>query len=287
MSDPDAMKFGALTFIWMSPFATSELWVLGRIAEAGFEIVEVPVEELGVLDPGALRSGLQEHGLGAVVIGFGTAGRDLSSADSDERARGMQYAKGCVELAVAAGAKLVCGPLHSAVGKARVLEPSERRAERARAVEGLREVASFAGERGISLALEPLNRFENDMLNTVAQGLELCSGAEHENVGLLLDTFHMNIEEKHLGEAIRQAGERLLHFHASENDRGAPGSGHVPWSEVADALRAIEYDAAISIESFVPTVPGLQTAVSMWRPFFEDPDEFARESLAHLRSLFS
>ncbi len=281
------MKFGAITFVWASPFATSELWVLDRIAAAGFQVAEIAVEEVGVVDSGALRAGLQKNNLEAVVIGFGSAGRDLSSADADERAEGIAYGKACVDLAFAAGAGVVCGPLHSAVGKARVLEPDERRAERGRALDGLVEVATYAGERGISLALEPLNRFENDMLNTAAQGLDMCAELDLENVGLLLDTFHMNIEEKHLGAAVIEAGERVFHFHASENDRGAPGSGHVNWQEVRDALRAIDYDRGLSIESFVPTVPGLQTAVSMWRPFFADPDAFARESLTFLRGVFA
>jgi D-psicose/D-tagatose/L-ribulose 3-epimerase len=281
------MKFGAITFIWTSPFTTAELSVLGRVARAGYDVVEVAVEEAGALDPDLLRAALDEHGLDVIVIGFGTAGRDLSSGDAAERTAGLQYGRACVDLAAGAGARVLCGPLHSAVGKARVLDPGERRAERARAVEGLREVAGYAGERGISVALEPLNRFENDMLNTVAQGLELCDAVGLENVGLLLDTFHMNVEEKHMGGALREAGERLLHFHASENDRGAPGSGHVNWHEVRDGLQAIGYDEVVSVESFVPTVPGLQTAVSMWRPFFEDPDRFALESLTHLHSMFA
>jgi D-psicose/D-tagatose/L-ribulose 3-epimerase len=280
------VRFGAITFIWTSPFATAELGVLARVADAGFDVVEVAVEEVGVLDPGALRAGLDEHGLDVVVIGFAAAGRDLSSADAAERAAGLAYGRACVDLASAAGAGVVSGPLHSAVGKARVLAADERRAERRRAIDGLHELAAYAGERGISLALEPLNRFENDMLNTVAQGLDMCAELDAENVGLLLDTFHMNIEEKDVGAALIEARERVFHFHASENDRGAPGSGHVNWSEVAGALRAIEYDDVISVESFVPSVPGLQTAVSMWRPFFEDPDAFARESIAHLQSLF-
>jgi D-psicose/D-tagatose/L-ribulose 3-epimerase len=280
------VRFGAITFIWTSPFATSQLGVLARVADAGFDVVEVAVEEVGALDPGALRAGLDEHGLGVVVIGFATAGRDPSSADGAERAAGVAYGRACVDLAAAAGAGVVCGPLHSAVGKARVLEPDQRRAERSRALEGLKEVAAYAGERGISLALEPLNRFENDMLNTVAQGLDLCSDLDLANVGLLLDTFHMNIEEKHLGAALRDARGHVVHFHASENDRGAPGSGHIDWAEVVDALHAIGYDDVISVESFVPTVPGLQAAVSMWRPFFDDPDVFARASRAHLHSLF-
>jgi D-psicose/D-tagatose/L-ribulose 3-epimerase len=276
------VRFGAITFIWTSPFATADLGVLARVADAGFDVVDVAVEEVGLLDPGALRAALDEHGLDVVVTGFAATGRDVSSADAEERAAGLAYGRACVDLACAAGARVVSGPLHSAVGKARVLAADERR----RAIDSLHELAAYAGERGISLALEPLNRFENDMLNTVAQGLDMCAEIDAENVGLLLDTFHMNIEEKDVGAAVIEARGRVFHFHTSENDRGAPGSGHVSWSEVADALRAIEYDEVISVESFVSSVPGLQTAVSMWRPFFEDPDAFARESIAHIQSLF-
>jgi D-psicose/D-tagatose/L-ribulose 3-epimerase len=276
------VRFGAITFIWTSPFATADLGVLARVADAGFDVVDVAVEEVGLLDPGALRAALDEHGLDVVVTGFAATGRDVSSADAEERAAGLAYGRACVDLACAAGARVVSGPLHSAVGKARVLAADERR----RAIDSLHELAAYAGERGISLALEPLNRFENDMLNTVAQGLDMCAEIDAENVGLLLDTFHMNIEDKDVGAAVIEARGRVFHFHTSENDRGAPGSGHVNWSEVADALRAIEYDEVISVESFVSSVPGLQTAVSMWRPFFEDPDAFARESIAHIQSLF-
>lgn len=281
------MRFGAVTFVWASPFATSELWVLERIAAAGLDGAEIAVEEPGLLDLGALRAALDEHGLAASVLGFGAPGRDVCSDDAAEREAGMAYVRHCVDVAAAAGADVVAGPLHSAVGKARPLDPGERLSERRRAVEGLRELGAYAGKRGVGLALEPLNRFENDMLNTAEQGLSLCAEVDLDNVGLLLDTFHMNVEEKELGAAIRAAGDRLLHFHACENDRGIPGTGHIDWQEVAGALRDISYDRAVVMESFVPEVPGLAAAVSMWRPFFDDPDEFARGGLTHLRSLLS
>lgn len=280
------MKFGAVTFIWDSPCSTDALGVLGKIAAAGYDVAEIAVEEVGVLDHGALRDALQQHGLGASVLGFGAAGRDLSSDDAAERAAGLDYVRACVDVAAAAGAEVVCGPLHSAVGKTRLLEPDERRAERDRAVAGLKEVGAYAGERGVKLAIEPLNRFEEDMLNTVARGLDLCADVDLDNVGLLIDTFHMNIEEKDLGAAIRSAGDRIVHFHASENDRGTAGSGQIDWPTVAAALRDAGYDGIATVESFVPTVPGLAAAVSMWRPFFDDPDVFARDGLAHLHALF-
>ena len=280
------MRFGAITFIWTSPFATEELGLVDRVARLGFEVLEVAVEEAGLLDPEALRDALERTGLGCVVVGFCTADRDLSSDDEEVRRAGVEYAKRCIDLAATAGAPLVAGPLHQAVGKARFVEREVRSAELERAVAGLAEVADHAGERGISLAIEPLNRWESDMVNTVEQGLDLCDAVGRQNVGLLLDTFHQNIEEKRIGDAIRAAGERLLHFHASENDRGVPGSGHVPWPEVREALADVQYSGAVSLESFSSKIPGLAAAVSMWRPFYDDPDEFARAGLEHLRATF-
>ncbi len=280
------MRYGAITFVWTSPFTTGELGLVRRVADLGFDAIEVAVEQPGLLEGAALRDALDEAGIEALVIGFGTADRDLSSDDEGVRSSGLEYAKFCVDLAARAGAKVLAGPLNSAVGKARMLSPDDRRSERQRAVEGLREVADYAGERGIKLALEPLNRWENDMLNTVDQGTDLCAAIDRDNVGLLLDTFHMNIEEKRIGDAIRSAGSLLVHFHACENDRSAPGSAHVDWSEVRDALRDAGYDDVASLESFVPTIPELATAVSMWRPAYDDPDAFARDGLAHLKALF-
>ena len=164
-----------------------------------------------------------------------------------------------------------------------MLPPEERGAELRRAVDGVREAAEYAGERGVALAIEPLNRWETDMLNTVEQGLAFCDAVGLPNVGLLLDTFHENIEEKAIGDAIRSAGDRAFHVHGSENDRGVPGSGHVPWEEVADALRDVDYDGVVSMESFAPS---MDADCFLWRRPFDDPDTFASEGLAHLRSTF-
>ncbi|MCS7040952.1 MAG: sugar phosphate isomerase/epimerase, partial [Caldilineales bacterium] len=101
-----------------------------------------------------------------------------------------------------------------------------------------------------------------------------------------LDTFHMNIEEKSLGEAIRAAGPRLKHFHACENDRGAPGSGHVPWNDVAEALRAIGYEGPVVIESFTAKVKSIARAAAIWRALAPTQDDLARDGLAFLRGLF-
>ena len=144
---------------------------------------------------------------------------------------------------------------------------------------------SYAGERGVRLALEPLNRFETDLINVVEQGLALCAAVGSPHLGLHLDTFHMHLEERDSGAAIRAAGDRLFHFHACENDRGVPGRGQVEWGAVADALFDIEYDGAVVIESFTPEVKSIARAVCIWRDIAPNQDTIAAEGLAFLREL--
>ncbi len=132
--------------------------------------------------------------------------------------------------------------------------------------------------------MEPLNRFETDLVNTVEQGLDLCDRIGRANVGLLLDTFHMNIEEKSFTEAMTRAGDRLFHMQVAENDRGTPGSGHVPWDEVFRALDAVGYNGSVVIESFLPTVAEIARAVSLWRPVAPSMDALARDGHAFIRA---
>ena len=145
---------------------------------------------------------------------------------------------------------------------------------------------SYAGERGVRLALEPLNRFETDLINVVEQGLALCAAVGSPHLGLHLDTFHMHLEERDSGAAIRAAGDRLFHFHACENDRGAPGRGQVAWPAVAAALADVGYAGPVVIESFTPEVKSIARAVCIWRELASSQDELAREGLAFLKGLF-
>jgi D-psicose/D-tagatose/L-ribulose 3-epimerase len=281
------MRFGVLTVIWTTPFQTSELRLVDHAAELGFDVLECAVEQVGAMDTGRLKEALDRAGLGSTVAMAFSPDRDVAHADAAVRKGGIDYIKHCIDVAVQIGAPVASGPMYAATGKARLLPPSERRAEFERAAESLKAVADYAGQNGVDLAIEPLNRFETDMVNTTEQGLEMCDLIGQPSAGLLLDTFHMNIEEKSIGDAIRMAKGRIFHFHSCENDRGTPGSGHVPWDEVAQALRDVEYDRVVSIESFVPDIPELAGAVKMWREVFSSPDDLAREGQAFLRQLLT
>lgn len=277
------MLFGASTFIWESPFGNDKMYLARHVADLGFDVLEVCIEDPGLVDASAIRQAAEEASVSISVCGAFGPDRDVSHEDPERRRAGIDYLKFCIGLAAEVGSADVIGPMYSATGKARLISEEERERQRRWAAEGLSEAADYAGERGVGLAIEPLNRFETDMVNTVEQGLDLCERIGQENVGLLLDTFHMNIEEKSIPDAIRTAGDRLRHFHSCENDRGAPGSGHVDWVATFEALSDVGYDGLVVIESFTPEIREIARAVSAWRPVANSGDELAREGLAFLK----
>lgn len=259
------------------------MYLARHVAELGFDVLEICIEDPDLVSAAAIRRAAEDAGVGISVCGAFGPDRDLSHEDRDRRRAGIDYLKFCIDLAHEVGSSDVIGPMYSATGKARLLPEEEREQQREWAVEGLREAADYAGERGVGLAIEPLNRFETDMVNTVGQGLDLCDRIGRDNVGLLLDTFHMNIEEKSIPDAIRAAGARLRHFHSCENDRGAPGSGHVEWDATFEALSDVNYDGLVVIESFTPEIREIARAVSAWRPVAKSGDDLAREGLKFLK----
>ncbi len=284
------VRFGVNTFIWRSPFATAhDLDLVDLAADLGAEVFEVAVEEPSLVDPDVLAQALRARALGAVVCGAYGPGRDVGDPDPAVRESTLAYLAQLIRLAAHLGAETVAGPAYGSVGLARALPASERRAEHQRVVGSLREAAQEAAAHGVRLALEPLNRFETDRVNTVEQGLRLCDDVGHEAVGLHLDTFHMHLEERDSGAAIRQAlaAGRLFHVHACENDRGVPGRGQVAWHSVAAALREGGYRGDVVIESFTPAVTSIAAAVCLWRPVAPDQDTIASEGMAFLRRLLA
>lgn len=285
MTGPDSLKLGLSTFVLASPFSDNDLPLFGKVRQWGYDHVEVCIEDPGTLTPAKVASAAANEGLAVLVCGAFGPDRDVSHKDADRRQGGIDYLRVCVDFAAEVGSPLVSGPMYATTGQARLLEPDERRAQWDRGVTSLQEVARHASDAQVSLAIEPLNRFETDLINTVEQGLAFCHDIDADNVGLMLDTFHMNIEEKNLPEAIRLAGPRILNFQASENDRGTPGTGHVDWIGVIGALRSTSYRGGIVVESFLPTVKEIARAVSLWRPVAPSMDSLAAEGAKFLAGL--
>lgn len=279
------MQFGANSFIWVSPFKTESVDLFPKVKTLGFDMVEIAFEDPQAISLREVKQALEANQISVTVCGAFGPDRDLAHDDPAVRENAFEYIKALIQAAEYLGSKVVCGPMYSATGKARLVSPEQRAMERERAVQGVRSAADLAAARGVKLALEPLNRFETDMINTVAQGLEFIQQVGRENVGLHLDTFHMHLEEKNSPAAIRQAGERVFHFHACENDRGVPGTGQVNWTGIAQALKDIHYDQAVVIESFTPEIKEIAGAVCIWREIAPSQDAIAGQGLKFLKTL--
>lgn len=278
---------GASTWLWTSPFRSENREVLETIARLGFGAVELPIEDPALVDAAALAPVIRDLGLRPHVCGAFGSGRDLTSSDPSERAATRAYLDQCFAIAAALGAGFVCGPMYARVGKARQLPENERKCEWDLAVTELREVCKSAAKHGIGIAIEPINRFETDMANTVDDALRMIREIDHPAAKVMIDTFHMTIEEANLGDAIRRAGEDLVHVQVSENHRGVTGTGLTPWTDFRDALRDIGYSGSIVIESFTPDNRDLAAAVCIWKRFAASQDEFASRGLAFLQRLFT
>ncbi len=280
------MQFGASTFIWTSPFSNSTLDLIDKVKDLGFDLIEICVEDPATIDTAAIRSRLTSTGLGATVCGAFGPDRDLSSNDPAVRENGVGYVKRCIDIAAELGAASVVGPMYSAVGRTEMVEPAQRVAQRALAATGIRAAADHAAPRGVRLGLEPLNRFETDLINTVDQGLVLLDEIDRPNVGFLLDTFHMNIEEKDVPAAVRKARGRIVEFHACSSDRGTPGEDHLPWPAIVAALKEAGYEGPVVIEAFTPAIKEIARAVALWRPLAESEDALAGNGLRFLKGAF-
>lgn len=282
------MKFGVNAWVWTSPITTDELEKLApHVRSLGFDSIEVPLETIGDLDYVRGAQIIREQGLGVTTCAAMGPDRDLIHTDPAIRQNGMTYLLRCIEAAEILGASNLVGPLYSAVGRTWQQTSEERERDVDLLVSNLIELAKYAGEHGVVLCLEPLNRFETSFINLAEQAIEVVDRVKHPSCAIMLDTFHMNIEERSLGAAICAAGNRLRHVHTCENDRGAPGSGHVPWKDVAQALKAIRYDGPVVIESFTPKVKSIARAAAVWRPFAVSSDALATQGLSFLRGLLA
>ena len=282
------MKIGVNTWVWTSPLTTAELEELApKVKQIGFDWIEVPLESLDDLDHQRGAAIIKDNGLGVSAVAAMGPDRDLIHPDKAIRENGMAYVKGAIQATHTLGATNFVGPLYSAVGRTWQMTEEERARDTDLLVQNLSELAKYAADYGVVMCVEPLNRFETSFLNLAEQVIEVVDRVGHPNCQIMLDTFHMNIEEKSSGDAIRAAGKRLKHLHSCENDRGAPGSGQVAWQEVAQALWDIGYAGPVVIESFTAKVKSIARAAAIWRPLASTQDALAADGLKFLRQLLS
>lgn len=275
------MRIGVNLWIWGSPFRTDRhLAVIPAIKSWGGDVIEFAMEDDAVVETNALRQVLQNEDMGCSIVGLFGPDRDLSLDDA-ARQRGIDYARRCIDVCAEVGAAIFSGAVVGVGGQV-LLADAVRRSRIERAADSLRELGQYAAQAGVRFVVEVLNRYENNLLNTAAQARELIDLTDHPAVEIHLDSFHMNIEEHHLGDAIRRAGEKLMHLHGSESHRGTPGTGLVRWDQVAAALRDIHYEGDVIIESLDYKSP-LGPLARFWRPFALSPEDLARDGLAFLK----
>ena len=281
------IKYGVSTWLWESPFNTKSVALFPKIKKMGFDLVEIPVEDPELIDGQAIKRALDDNGLQAIVCGaFGPA-KDLTHKDTAVHQNCFNYIEQCFQLCNLWGVDFLAGPMYAAVGKARMLPGEERKQEWDLAVRNVSKVCTMAQDYGVSVALEPLNRFESDLINTAEDVMRFIGDVNHKCAKVLLDGFHMTIEESNIAEAIKLVGDKLLHVQVSENHRGVPGTGLTPWTDFAEGLKAIEYKGAIVIESFAPEIKELAGAVCIWKNMAKSQDEFASQGIDFLKRTFN
>jgi D-psicose/D-tagatose/L-ribulose 3-epimerase len=258
------MKFGVNTFIWSATFDQSNFDLLPTIKEAGFDGVEVPLLHPKQFQASSIRKAVEAHGLECNACTVLVDGLSLISDSPDIRRRTREHLQEIIKVAAEAGVGIVAGPLYSPVGYL----PGRRRTLVAHKV---------------TFAIEPINRFETFFLNTAADAARLSEQIGHPNIGILFDTFHANIEEKNIADGYRTVGRQLKHVHTCENDRGIPGSGHVEWKEVFQALRSLNYDGWLTIEGFGFALKELSAAAAIWRDIERTPESIAFEGVKFLK----
>ncbi|EID52995.1 sugar phosphate isomerase/epimerase family protein [Saccharomonospora xinjiangensis] len=277
---------GVNTWVWTSPLDGKGLRELvPAIASAGFDVAELPVENLGDWDPAEAAELLADHGLGASLVLVMSEGRELVRADAATVAATQDYLRRCLDIAASLGAPALAGPAYTSVG--RTWRMTER--ERAECVREWRDnigpVVEHAADAGVVLAVEPLNRYETSLFNTVDQTLRAMDGLP--GCGIALDLYHQNIEERDIASAIRSAHGRIAHVQVCANDRGTPGRDHFDWPHLLAAIADANYLGSLCIESFTSHNDSIATAASIWRPLATSQDALAVDGLAFLKEVMS
>lgn len=277
-------EIGVNTWVWTSPLTDADVAdLLRRIARMGFDAVELPLENPGDLSVAAVRDALADTGLTPYVVGAMAPGRDL--VDPVHVAATKDYLRACIDFAAGVGATSVCGPFYASTGRVWRMDTDQRAAAYAAVRAHLAPVVDHALERGVRLGIEPLNRYETSLVNTVDQALTAFEPLLGDGLGLALDTYHLNIEERSSADAIRTAGPHLAHVQVCGSDRGAPGGDQTDWPALVAALDEVGYGGPLNIESFTADNASIATAASIWRPLAPTQDDLARDGLAFLRSL--
>jgi len=281
------VRFGINTFLFTGAFTNSSVALFPLFKSWGFDSVEIALDNPSVIDVKLIKKALDDCGLvcGSVCAAMGP-GRDLRGS-KEEQVEALEYIKSCIEVVAGLGASVLGGPLYSVVGRADFEEEDAYLLQWNTVLNHFKVLGKYAQDFGVKLAVEPINRYETDFINTAEQAMNFISAVGNPSVLIHLDSFHMNIEEKHPDESILKVGDKLGLFHACGIDRGTPGNDHANWSKLLSALKKVNYQGDIVIESFTPEVKVIAKAASIWRKMEPSAEDIAVKGLAFLRSQWS
>ncbi|TFG65395.1 MAG: sugar phosphate isomerase/epimerase [Spirochaetales bacterium] len=280
------MKIGMNTLLFTAYFKDEHTKLFKKIKDIGFDGVEIALAAKGDFDYKRTADAMRKQGLEcAAICGMFGTDRDIRGPNKAYIKNGIQYSRDLIDCAKALGCEIAAGPSYSAVGRANMETPEDRKVQWKTVVQNLKEICKYAEDQGIYVALEPLNRFETDFMNICGDAIRMIKEVGSPMLKVHLDTFHMNIEEKDSVQAILDAGDLLYHFHTSENDRGTPGTGQVPWKGIAKALKKIKYKRWVCIESFTPDNKIIAKAASVWRQTEKNEISLAEKGFKFLKEL--
>jgi len=275
------MKFGMNLLLWSGELNDGLMPVLESLKQMGFDGVEVPIFDFDTKKYEGWGKRLDQLGLARTVVTCRGADDNPISADAKIRALGVANNCRTLDCCQALGATVLAGPYHSALGLFSGRGPTAD--EWRWGVEGMRQVALHAAKTKVMLSIEYLNRFETYLLNTAVDTARFVREVEHPNCRMMYDTFHANIEERGIADAIRACRNETVHVHISENDRSIPGTGHVDWATTFDTLKETGYNGWLTIEAFGLALPEIAAATKIWRRLFADELSLAREGLAFMK----
>ena len=275
------MKIGMCMFLWTTHVTAEHESLLRDIKETGFDGVEVPIFEGHPDHYARLGALLDQIGLQrTAVAAMGDPAMNLIG-DAQSRAAGVAHMRHVLDCAAALGANTLSGPLHSTLGHFSGQGPTAEEFERS--VSSQRAIGDHAAKRNVTIGLEALNRFECYLVNTMDGLCAHLDAIGHPNIRAMYDTFHCNIEEPDPISAYSKHVGKIAHIHISENDRGVPGRGNIPWADTFRAIKASGYDDWLTIEAFGRGLPDLAAATKVWRDFAESPEAVYRDGFAHIR----
>ncbi|MBS7657404.1 sugar phosphate isomerase/epimerase [Candidatus Bathyarchaeota archaeon] len=269
--------------MWAERFDLSAIKLIKKAKDLGFEGVEIPLMELDVIDVEKTKKELKQYGVTALGSMGLPQNLDISSSDAATRERGIEHMKRSIEIISELGGDCINGVIYTAWGKITGKPRTEE--EWKYSVDSLKKICQYAKKYGVTLGIEPVNRFETYFINTASDAVKLAKDVDEPNIKVHLDTFHMNIEEKNFYQPIKDTGSMLWHMHCCENDRSIAGTGHVDWDGVFRALSEINYDRWIVVESFTQDMEKIAASTAIWRKMAPSADALASEGLRFLKKM--